>query len=187
MPEIPRQPTGGPRESDHDDVRIGVAQRSIAARPDYRAAAGIVERLVAAGFSERRVTVIGADLRDVARHRGQLTTVDVTGRGALSGLLIGAAVGWLLRLFDLTTDSLSTWWLVFNTAVLGAILGAAVALLGYVVTQGRRSFTTDDLVRAGEFEVMVDAELADRAVRMLHGDLGEGRTQGSSPEQSRVA
>lgn len=175
MTGIVRQPNTGPRTDDHDNGRIGVAQRSITDRSDYRTALGVVERLAAAGFPDGRVTVIGTELRELDRHRGQLTTVDVTGRGALSGLLIGAAGGWLLRLFDLTTDSLSTWWLVLNSAVLGAILGAALALLGYVITQGRRSFTSDDPVRAGRFEVMVDADLADQAVRLLHQDRGTDR------------
>ena len=31
-------------------------------------------------------------------------------------------------------------WLVVNTTILRAVLGAAIALLGYVITQGRRSF-----------------------------------------------
>lgn len=169
MAQIFRPGSTGPGRADneHTDPRVGVARRSILARDDFGSAVRIVEQLTAAGLPEGSAAVVGAELRSPSRQRGRPSTADVTGRGALSGLLIGAAAGWLLRLVDLTSGSLSTWWLVINTAVLGAVLGAAVALLGYVITEGRRTFTADDPVRAGRYLVLVDADVADRAVRLL--------------------
>lgn len=61
-------------------------------------------------------------------------------------------------------------------AVLGVLLGTAVALLGYVIAQGRRSVIPDDRVRAGHYDILVEADLADRAVRLLREDRPDAAT-----------
>lgn len=179
--------TGAATPDDREDTRVGVAQRSIALHVDYPAAARTVERLREAGFPIERSVVLGSALRAVSRAQGRLSTADVTGRGALSGLLVGAAIGWLLCLFGLTDDALSAWWLVAIAAVLGPVLGAVVALLGYVVTWGRRSFAPDGAVRVGRYEVAVDADLADQAMRMLHSTAsGDGRAPGATQQRAEA-
>lgn len=148
-------------------VHVGVAQRTIGTYEDFWAACRAVDVLRDADFAVERTTIMAAGLHTVDREQGRLSTVDVTRRGALSGLLIGAAVGWILRLFELTETLIAMPWLVVNAAVLGAILGAAVALLGYVITQGRRSFVAVQPVRAERYHIVVDADLADNAVHVL--------------------
>lgn len=173
MAEREHRSAGPAQVADREPGLVGVARRSIAARDDYSSATRLLEQLKAAGFPAQRAVVVGADLRELARERGRLSTVGVTGRGGLLGLLVGAAVGWMILLFDLMTTLLQPWWLVANTAVLGAVLGAAVALAGYVLTQGGRSFTADDPVRAGHYEVMADADVADHAVQLLQTEPAE--------------
>jgi hypothetical protein len=103
----------------------------------------------------------------------------------LSGLLVGAAVGYLLWLFSLGADGLPAWSPTVVAAALGAVLGAVVALFGYAVTGGRRSFAPDQAVRAGRYEVVVDADLADQAARMLNATgSGDGPQPGGSPRRS---
>lgn len=162
-------------------TRVGLAQRSIVTCDDYASARRIIAQLGDTGFPVERAAVIGTDLHRVERNRGRLSTADVTGRGALSGLLIGAAVGWLLRLVGVTDSSMYTGWLILNAAVLGGVLGAAVALLGYVITQGKRSFLPDEGVLAGHYDVMVDADLADRAIRLHDNPVPDGSAEAPSP------
>ena len=48
------------------------------------------------------------------------------------------------------------------------MLGATVALLGYVLTCGPRWFTYPPDVRGQQYDVLIDAGVADDAVRILH-------------------
>ena len=160
VPPKPSTPLGAP-------ARVGVAQRVIATHPDHAGAVRTLGFLTQADFPADRATVVGRGLTFVERGTGQLPTAGVCGRGALSGLVIGGLTGWLVGLVDLVTPSVATWWLTVNTAVLGAVLGAVTALVGYAATRGRRSFTTTPILRASQYDVQVDADLADHAVRLL--------------------
>lgn len=92
----------------------------------------------------------------------------------------------MLGLFDLTETSLALPWLIINSAILGAVLGAAVALLGYAITHGRRSFVVDLPARADRYHIVVDADLADRAVRLLR-DARTAPDKSSTPVSTRTA
>lgn len=81
----------------------------------------------------------------------------VSTAGAVSGLIVGALVGWLLVLFGAMTPEISALWLTVNAGILGAVLGATVTLLGYLLTRGHRWFTYPPDVRARQHEVLVDA------------------------------
>ena len=149
---------------------VGVAQRVVAVHPDHEKAEQTVQTLAEAGFPAQRAAIVGRGLTIVDRVTGQPSTADVAGRGAVSGLVVGALVGSLLGLFDLITPTVPVAWLAVNAAILGAVLGAVTGLLGYAFTRGRRSFTTQSRITATHYDVQVDADLADRAVRLLDGD-----------------
>jgi hypothetical protein len=158
--------------NDHDRTQppaatLGVAQRVIAAHGDHGSALRTVQTLTEGGLPGERVVVVGRGLTFVERGTGWLSTAEVTGRGALSGLVTGGLTGWLLAVFDLLTASVSTWWLAVNAAILGAALGAIIALIGYAGTRGQRSFSTAPTLTASHFDVLVDADLADQAARTL--------------------
>ncbi|MEU4214163.1 general stress protein [Actinoplanes sp. NPDC026623] len=148
-------------------AQVGVAQRAIAVHEDHDEAERTVRALAEAGIPAGRTSIVGRGLAFADRGTGRLSTGEVTARGAVSGLIIGALTGWLLGLFDLVTASVSTWWLILNAAALGAMLGATIALVGYAATGGRRSFSTGPTLTASHFDVLVDASLADQAVRVL--------------------
>ncbi|WP_199516650.1 general stress protein [Nucisporomicrobium flavum] len=156
---------------DHQPARsaaqLGVAQRVIAVHEDHAEAERTVQALAEAGIPAGRTSIVGRGLTFADRGTGRLSTGEVTARGAVSGLIVGALTGWLLGLFDLVTSSVSTWWLVVNAAALGAVLGATIALVGYAATRGRRSFSTPPTLTASHYDVLVDADLADHAVRVL--------------------
>lgn len=152
------------------DARVGVAQRVVAVHPDHESAEQTVQALVDAGLPAHRATIVGRGLITVDRITGQLSTADVTARGAVSGLVVGALVGSLLGTFDLIIATVPVVWLAVNAAILGSVLGAVTALLGYAATQGRRSFATHSGITASHYDVQVDADLADQAVRLLDGE-----------------
>jgi hypothetical protein len=148
-------------------TKVGVAQRVIAVHQDHDGAERTVQKLADGGLSTERTVIAGRGLTVTERSTGWLSTAEVTRRGALSGLVIGGLTGWLLGVFGLFTSSVSTWWLMVNAALLGAVLGAVTALVGYVATRGQRSFSTTPTLRASHYDVLVDADLADQAVRLL--------------------
>ncbi|MEU8230432.1 general stress protein [Actinoplanes sp. NPDC048967] len=170
--QLPRQNVSHPARpstTSAEPAHVGVAQRVIAVHTDHDSAVRTLKALTDAGFAEDRTTIVGRDLTFVERGTGQLSTAEVTGRGATAGFAIGGLTGWLLGLFDLVTASVATWWLIANAALLGAVLGAVAALLGYAITRGQRSFLTGPTLTAAHFDLQVDADLADSAVRMLAG------------------
>ena len=154
------------------EAQVGVAQRAVTVHEEYRAAQRTTARLTDAGVAGHRIAVVGSGLGVRKRDRGRLSAADVTRRGAAFGLTIGALVGWLLPLFDIMTARMATPWVLVNAAILGAMLGAAVALLGQGLTRGQRWFSQPANVRAQRYEVLVDADIADEAVRLLHTEDG---------------
>lgn len=156
-----------PGSSEPATTRLGVAQRVVAVHEDHDGAQRTVRALTEGGLPAERMVVVGRGLTFAERGTGLLSTPEVTRRGALSGLIIGGLTGWLLGVFDLLTSSVSTWWLVVNAAILGALLGAVTALIGYVINRGQRSFSAAPTLTAAHFDVLVDADLADQAARML--------------------
>ena len=52
-------------------------------------------------------------------------------------------------------------------AVLGAVIGAVVGLIGQLATRGRRDFSSVSAMEAGGYELVVDEEVADDALRVL--------------------
>jgi multisubunit Na+/H+ antiporter MnhE subunit len=69
--------------------------------------------------------------------------------------------------------------LVVYGLVFGAIVGALVGLIFHALQGGRRDFASVRVMAPSRYEVVVDAEVADEAARMLAG-MKAGSTPGSS-------
>ena len=65
-----------------EQAHVGLAQRIIASHTEHAAAEQTVASLRAAGLPADRATIVGSGLQLQERGRGQLSTADVTGRGA---------------------------------------------------------------------------------------------------------
>jgi hypothetical protein len=133
----------------------------------YEDAQAVVDRLSDNGFPVERTAIVGSDLRLVEQVTGRLTT----GRAALSGAASGAVIGLLLgllfgflALFDPVTSALilGLWGLV-----LGAVLGAIVGAVGHAMTGGRRDFSSMRSLRPAHYDILVDADLFERARQQL--------------------
>jgi hypothetical protein len=143
------------------------AKRSIATFDNYEDAQDAVDRLSDAGFPVERVTIVGRDMQYVEQVTGRLTTA----RAALMGAAQGAVIGFIFSLLVgliFTIDPNPAWLLLLayglaSGAILGAILGAALHLM----TGGRRDFASVAGMVAQRYEVMVDGDIADRAMETL--------------------
>ena len=176
--------------SNHPHAQVSVAMRTVGSYERYGEAEQAMNRLAERDFPIERAMIVGRDLEVVERVTGTITAAVATGRGALFGLVIGALTGWLIGLLNLVDPLVAAFWLAVNTALLGAILGAATSMLVYAATKGRRSFTSITGTRARHYDILVDAEVADRAAGLLtaEGSAPENQTQdepsGHTPHQA---
>jgi hypothetical protein len=134
---------------------------------DYLAAQATVDHLSDAGFAVEHVAIVGRDL---------VTFEDVTGRrrygraalsGAASGVAIGAFLGLMFALFTIFPTLVSWFVMVLTWAVIGAIAGAVAGLVGHAMQGGRRDFASVSGLTATRYEVLVDPDHRDEALRLL--------------------
>jgi hypothetical protein len=150
-------------EAELDDYK---ARRAIAVADTYAEAEAIVDQLADDGFPVEHVLIAGRDLRYVERVTGHVNGWKAAAGGAVSGLLLGLLFGLLWALW-FAHDGTSLLAVVLYWTAWGTAIGAGIALLGYVLSGGRRHFASVPGMEAGRYDVVVDEECADEAARRL--------------------
>lgn len=139
---------------------------SVALYDDYADAQKAVDYLADRSFPVEALAIVGTDLRTVERVTGRLTT----GRVLASGFLQGATWAGMFAIF--------MWFMVDGMDLLTAFLfgilsfglvGMAMAWLGHRQRGGDRDFTSMSAVIATHYEVLAEADVADRARNLLSG------------------
>jgi Heat induced stress protein YflT domain len=143
------------------------ARRPIASYDNYTDAQAAVDSLSDQGFPVERVSIVGRDLEFVEQVTGRLNYGRAALRGAGNGAFIGALFGWIFGILDWVDPLIAGLWLALYGAVLGALIGALLGLLFHLATGGKRDFSAIEGMRANHYEVLVDAEVADEAERLL--------------------
>ena len=153
---VPASPQAG------DDRR-----RQIAVYTNYSDAERAVDYLSDNGFPVQRVAIVGSDVRLVEQVVGRLNYGGSALRGAGSGAFTGLLIGWLFGLFNWFTPVLAAFTLALYGLVFGAIFGAIFGLVVHATQRGRRDFASIRGMQPSRYELLVDAEVADRAKDML--------------------
>ena len=148
------------------------ARRVIASYENYADAVAAVDHLADRGFPVERTAIVGHDLRLVEQVTGRLTYLTAALHGAAAGALPGALIGWVFGLFDWIDPLRASLLLAFYGLVFGAILGGLLNLVVYAMQRGRRDFTTVTVMRPSRYDVLADAEVADRAIQELEARGG---------------
>lgn len=143
------------------------ARRTIASYRTYVEAQRAVDYLSDQRFPIERVSIVAEGLRFVEQVTGRLNYGRAALNGALSGAVIGGLIGFIWGLFSLFSPLVSAINLAMFGILFGAIIGAVIGLIGYALSGGRRDFTSIGGVQAEQYNVMVDAEIADEAARLL--------------------
>ncbi len=151
--------------------------RSIGVYDSYAEAERAVDRLSDLGFPVQRVRIVGHDLKLIEQVTGRLNYGGSALRGAGSGALVGLLIGWLFGLFSWITSTIATLLLMLYGAIFGAIVGALFGLLAHWMQGGRRDFSSFRAMTPSRFEVLVDSEMADEAVRLLTSSPLDTRTE----------
>ncbi|MGD9527862.1 general stress protein [Pseudonocardia sp.] len=146
-------------------------RRSIISTADYATAERIVDTLSDRGFPVERVAIIGHDMQLVEQVTGRMTYGRAAWRGALSGALPGALIGWIFGVFSWVDPLIAGLLLGLYGLVIGAALGAIVGLIIHAMQGGRRDFASVVLMQPQRYEVLVDADVADEAIRLLDKEI----------------
>src|SRR6266545_3082825 len=155
----------------------GAGSGSIGVYDSYAEAERAVDRLSDLGFPVQRVRIVGHDLKLIEQVTGRLNYGGSALRGAGSGALVGLLIGWLFGLFSWITSTIATLLLMLYGAIFGAIVGALFGLLAHWMQGGRRDFSSFRAMTPSRFEVLVDSEMADEAVRLLTSSPLDTRTE----------
>jgi hypothetical protein len=138
------------------------ALRSVASFDTYAEVERAVDRLADQRFPMERVRV-GRGLTLVEDVAGRRTFDRAAGEGAISGALIVGFVGLVSGLLNWFDPSFSAVLLALYGVAFGAAVGALVGLLGHALLGGRRDFSSARSLKAGPYEVLAEAEVAEDA------------------------
>jgi hypothetical protein len=145
-----------------------VPRQLLASYGTYAEAQRAVDYLSDNHFAVERTAIVGVDLKLFENVTGRLdawrAALAGTGTGAWFGLLIGL----FLALFADTTASflvILLWGIVW-----GAMAGALFGAVAYLMTGGKRDFSSKSTLVASRYEVTVDdGEALERARELLRG------------------
>ena len=135
----------------------------VASFESYEDAQRVVDRLADVVFPVDRVKIVGHDLSFVENVIGRRTYGRAAGEGALGGALIAGFLGVLFGLLDWFDPIISALALGLYGVVFGAVIGAVIGLVAHAMTDGKRDFASIRSLSAARFDVLADAEIADRA------------------------
>ena len=147
-------------------------RRAVASFFSYRDAEQAVDFLADRRFPVDHVAIVGRDLHTVEQVTGRMGYGRAALRGAVQGGLLGLLFGWLFGLFNWIDPLVASLTLAAYGLLWGLVLGALLGLLVHALMGGRRDFASVGGVRANRYDVMVDEEFADEAVRLLRQQPG---------------
>lgn len=145
------------------------ARQVIATFDNYADAERAVDYLSDQRFEVNRVAIVGRELEYVEQILGRMNYGTAALRGAGSGALVGALIGWIFGLFNWIEPLTSALVLAGYGLVFGAIVGALFGLLVHALQRGQRDFHSVSGLRPKYYDVVADLEVADRALQLLAG------------------
>lgn len=142
------------------------SRRTVASYNSYADAQKAVDYLSDKDFAVERTAIVAEGLKFVEQVTGRLNWGRVISTAASSGALTGVLIGLLLGLLFPVTPLLN---IVLYGLVVGIIISILFGVLGYAMSGGRRDFSSVGGMQADTYNVMVDADVAEEAERVLRG------------------
>lgn len=129
----------------------------------YLDAQKAVDYLADQQFPVQTVSILGNELKTVERVTGRLSYPRVALAGAATGAWFGLFVGVVLTLFG----SSDAYFLILSSMALGAGFWMLFGVITYALQRGKRDFTSTSQVVATSYDVIVAADAAQEARRLL--------------------
>ncbi|MGC5030528.1 general stress protein [Micromonospora sp. DT229] len=162
LPSGPGGQTAAPSGDGHGP-QFGPPTVTIGAYPDYPSAQRVVDHLADNRFPVERSAIVGTDLTLVETVLGRMTTARAGLIGAGTGAWFGLFIGLLFGIF-----TIGNWIAVILAGlVIGAVWGAVFGAVAHAMTGGKRDFTSASSLRANQYAVIVDADVAEQARQVL--------------------
>ncbi|MET3141257.1 UNVERIFIED_ORG: hypothetical protein ABIB19_000105 [Arthrobacter sp. UYEF10] len=152
---------GGP--SGPDDARTVPTGDTVGSYTSYLDAQKAVDYLADQQFPVHMVSIVGNELKMVERVTGRLSYPRVALSGALSGMWFGLFVGVMLSFFAPSPGYFS----ILASVLMGAAFFMLFGIVTYAMQRGKRDFTSTSQVVATNYDVVVSAEAAHDARRLL--------------------
>lgn len=140
-------------------------QTSLGSFDTYPEAQQLVDYLADHDFEVATTQIVGTDLRMVEQITGRLTWPRALLSGAASGAWFGVFVGLLINLLGAVGFARA---MIFGI-LWGVAFGLVFAAVGYVMTRGRRDFTSRSATIPSHFDVLVSTTHSLRARAVLAG------------------
>jgi hypothetical protein len=155
------------RQTIANAARANAGRRVVATTDSYSEAERTVDYLSDRGFPVERVAIVGHDVKMVEQVVGRLNYGGAALRGAGSGAVVGALVGWIFGLFNWVEPLIASLTLAAYGLIFGAVVGAIFGLIFHAMQGGRRDFAALRVMLPSRYEVLVDEEVAGEAIRLL--------------------
>jgi hypothetical protein len=155
------------RQTIANAARANAGRRVVATTDSYSEAERAVDYLSDRGFPVERVAIVGHDVKMVEQVVGRLNYGGAALRGAGSGAVVGALVGWIFGLFNWVQPLIASLTLAAYGLIFGAVVGAIFGLVFHALQGGRRDFAAIRVLLPSRYEVLVDEEVAGEAIRLL--------------------
>ena len=149
------------------------ARQVIATFDNYADAERAVDYLSDRRFEVERLAIVGRELEYVEQILGRMDYGTAALRGAGSGAVVGALIGWIFGLFNWVDPLISALALAGYGLLFGAIVGALFGLLVYALQRHQRDFHSVSGFRPKYDDVVADVVVADRALQLLAGNRKE--------------
>ncbi|WP_354213861.1 general stress protein [Arthrobacter sp. UYCo732] len=146
-----------------DDSRTVPAGDTVGSYTSYLDAQKAVDYLADQQFPVQMVSIVGNELKMVERVTGRLSYPRVALSGALSGMWFGLFVGVMLSFFAPSPGYFS----ILASVLMGAAFFMLFGIVTYAMQRGKRDFTSTSQVVATNYDVVVSAEAAHEARRLL--------------------
>jgi hypothetical protein len=140
----------------------------------YAEAQRAVDQLSDQRFPVEHTMIVGVDLRLIERVLGRLTYLRAAGLGAASGAWFGLLVGLFFAIFARGFPLILPLWGLIWGAVAGAIFG----LTAHALSGGKRDFLSASSLVADRYEVLVAAEHAAEARKLLNVGMPQAHREG---------
>jgi hypothetical protein len=148
----------------------------------YAEAQRAVDQLSDQRFPVEHTMIVGVDLRLIEQVLGRLTSLRAAGMGAASGAWFGLLIGLFFAIFARGFPlALPLWGLIW-----GAVAGAIFGLIAHALSGGKRDFLSSSSLVADRYEVLVAAEHAAEARKLLDAGMPQAQreTSGNTGELS---
>lgn len=127
----------------------------------YEDAEHAVDYLSDQKFPVENLSIVGRDLQMVENVLGRRNWFRAGVAGLGTGSWVGLLFGLLLSIFAVTTEGALA--LLLGGLLWGAGFGLVVGLIAYALTRGRRDFVSRSGVVPTRYEILAEAEVAERA------------------------